>query len=154
MFNNNNTTPDYRKISLDEFSDDSSADEQDFVNDANSSATRNKSSSNGNYRDDSTGGNMQRQQQLMQQQDQGLEMLAQSAERLGSLSMAISDELNQQNQMLDDMDNDLEEAGNNLDYVTKKTNEFIEKSGGSKNFMLILILIVIAIVLFLLILYT
>ena len=144
MFTNNN--PDYRKISLDEFSDDSSDGEQDFVN--RPSAARNID--NGNYSDDG----MQRQQQLMQQQDQGLEMLAQSAERLGSLSMAISDELNQQNIMLDDMDRDLEEAGNNLDYVTKKTQEFIEKSGGTQNFMLILTLVVIVIVLFLLILYT
>lgn len=151
MFNNSKS-PDYRKISLDEFSDDSSGDEQDFVN--RSGPRSSSSNNNGSYRDDVAVGSMQRQQQLMQQQDQGLEMLAQSAERLGSLSMAISDELNQQNLMLDDMDRDLEEAGNNLDYVTQKTKEFIEKSGGTQNFMLILTLIVIAIVLFLLILYT
>jgi methyl-accepting chemotaxis protein len=149
MFSSNNKNPDYRKISLDEFSDDSSEDEQDFVN--RPSASR-SSSNHGHYSDDA--GGMQRQQQLMQQQDHGLEMLAQSAERLGNLSMAISDELNQQNQMLDDMDRDLDEAGNNLDYVTQKTKEFIEQSGGMQNFMLILTLIVIAIVLFLLILYT
>lgn len=153
MFTNNNKNPDYRKISLDEFSDDSSEDEQDFANRAGG-ARSNNSNKNGNYRDDAGAGGVQRQQQLMQQQDQGLEMLAQSAERLGSLSMTISDELNQQNRMLDDMDRDLEEAGNNLDYVTQKTKEFIEKSGGAQNFMLILTLIVIAIVLFLLILYT
>jgi len=90
----------------------------------------------------------------LQQQDQGLEMLAQSAERLGQMSMGIHDELNQQNRMLDEMDNDLGEAGENLDIITKKTKELIEKSGGKGNCMLILCLSVTAVVLFLLILYT
>ena len=90
----------------------------------------------------------------MQQQDQGLEMLSQSAERLGQLSMNIHDELNQQNKMLDEMDNDLEDAGENLDMITRKTKELIEKSGGKVNCMLIACLTVIAVVLFLLILYT
>ena len=90
----------------------------------------------------------------MQQQDQGLEMLSKSAERLGELSMNIHDELNQQNQMLDEMDKDLENAGENLDIITKKTKELIEKSGGKGNCMLIVCLTIIAVVLFLLILYT
>ena len=90
----------------------------------------------------------------MQQQDQGLEMLSQSAERLGQLSMNIHDELNQQNKMLDEMDNDLEDAGENLDMITRKTKELIEKSGGKGNCMLIVCLSVVAVVLFLLILYT
>ena len=90
----------------------------------------------------------------MQQQDQGLEMLSQAAERLGQVSMNIHDELNQQNQMLDDMDKDLEDAGENLDMITRKTKELIEKSGGKGNCMLIMCLSVIVVVLFLLILYT
>jgi len=90
----------------------------------------------------------------MQKQDQGLEMLSQSAERLGQMSMNIHDELNQQNMMLDDMDQDLEEAGENLDLVTRKTKELIEKSGGKGNCMLILCLSITAVVLLLLIIYT
>ena len=90
----------------------------------------------------------------MQKQDQGLEMLSKSAERLGQLSMGIHDELNQQNQMLDEMDTDLEAAGEDLDIITRRTKELIEKSGGKKNCMLILCLSVTALVLFLLILYT
>lgn len=81
-------------------------------------------------------------------------MLSQSAERLGQLSMNIHDELNQQNQMLDDMDNDLENAGENLDMITRKTKELIEKSGGKGNCMLIVCLSAVVVVLFLLILYT
>ena len=81
-------------------------------------------------------------------------MLSKSAERLGQMSMNIHDELNQQNKMLDEMDQDLENAGENLDMITRKTKELIEKSGGKGNCMLILCLSVTAIILFLLILYT
>ncbi|CAB9504249.1 t_SNARE [Seminavis robusta] len=132
MFNGNNmSTKPYSQVPLDEFSDDSSNGGDDFV-------TR----------------SIQNQKLQMQKQDQGLEMLSQSAIRLGEMSMNIHDELNQQNQMLDEMDNDLETAGENLDMITRKTKELIEKSGGKGNCMLILCLTLTAVVLFLLILYT
>jgi flagellar biosynthesis/type III secretory pathway M-ring protein FliF/YscJ len=56
--------------------------------------------------------------------------------------------------MLDEMDTDLDAAGENLDYVTRKTKEFIDKAGGTKNFLIIAALTGAVIVLFLLILYT
>jgi hypothetical protein len=139
----------YSKVSLDEFSDD----EGDDVNGLEGRwMGRGNGASNGGHPgvNDSLG----RQQQLFAEQDQGLEMLGQSAERLGKMSMAIHEELGFQNKMLDEMEADLNEAGENLDFVTRKTKEFIEKSGGTKNFVIILALIAIAIVLFLLILYT
>lgn len=122
----------YSQVPLDEFSDDSSDGGGDGF------MTR----------------SMQNQKLQMQQQDQGLEMLSQSAARLGELSMGIHEELNQQNQMLDDVDNDLEDAGENLDMITRKTKDLIEKSGGKGNCMLILCLALVCLVLFLLILYT
>lgn len=82
-----------------------------------------------------------------------MEMLSQSAERLGQMSMNIHDELNQQNMMLDDMDKDLEEASENLDMITKKTKELIEISGGKGNCMLIVCLITTVVVLLMLIVY-
>ena len=65
---------DYRKVSLDDFSDDD--DDSDPEGNAMPPGTR--------------------QEQLFAEQDKGLEMLGQSAERLGNLSMAIHDELGQQ----------------------------------------------------------
>lgn len=94
-----------------------------------------------------------RQHQLLQEQDQGLEMLGQSAERLGKMSLQISEELGFQNQILTEMDTDLDEAYENLDVVTRKTKEFIKASGGTKNFLIILALIVVIVVLILLIVY-
>lgn len=81
-------------------------------------------------------------------------MLSQSAERLGKMSMTISDELGQQNKMLDEMDADLEMAGENLNMVTRKTRELIQKSGGGRTFVLIIGLILVVIILVFLILYT
>jgi SNARE domain len=153
----------YRQVGLDEFSDDDSDHDVPHLNSSSRNGAvggggSNSSSSNhGGPASSSSsfaGGSMQRQQELMVRQDQGLEMLAQSAERLGQMSMTISDELNQQNKMLDEMDTDLDTAGENLDYVTKKTKEFIDKAGGTKNCLIIAALAGIVVVLFFLILYT
>jgi hypothetical protein len=123
----------YRQISLDEFSDDDLSD--------------------GEMESDPHRRSVSQQEQL-QQQDQGLELLSQATDRLGIMSMAISDELGQQNRILDDMQDDLEEASGNLDVLTRKTKEFIDQSGGTKNFMVILCLSIVVVVLVLLILYT
>lgn len=59
-----------------------------------------------------------------------------------------------QNKMLDEMEDDLETATTNLSLVTLKTKELIQKSGGKRNFTLIVMLTVIVIVLLFLVLYT
>ena len=89
----------------------------------------------------------------MQHQDAGLELLSQSAQRLGQMSQVISDELHQQNQMLDELDDDLDAADENLDFVTKQTKAFIKLSGGTQNCVVIASLTGIVIVLILLIVY-
>lgn len=96
-----------------------------------------------------------RQQQLqMQKQDEGLEMLTESANRLGTLSLGIHEELNSQNRMLDDMEGDLENATTNLDIVTKRTRDLIKKSGGKRNFMIIVSMCLVIVILLFLIIYT
>jgi hypothetical protein len=127
------TSSDYRKISLDEFSSD------DSLSDGES-----------DHRLDPA----RRQQLQLAEQDKGLELLSQATDRLGVMSMAISEELGQQNRILDDMDADLEEAAINMDFVTKKTKEFIDQSGGTRNFTIILCLSVVVVVLVFLLLYT
>ena len=160
MFGKKKEKADYSKVSLSDFSDDDSSDEENNLSDHHRQrrgggySDQPYSSSNGGEPDEYTQGSIQRQQELLQQQDQGLEMLSQSAERLGNLSLAISDELGQQNKMLDEMDSDLDDAHENLDFVTRKTKEFIEKSGGTKNCILIATLSGVALLLFFLILYT
>ena len=122
----------YNPLSLGEWSDDSSDEgERDFVRDQ-----------------------IRSQRQQLKQQDEGLDMLGKSAERLGQLSMNISEELGQQNKMLDDMETGLDQATARLDFVTQKTKELISRSGGKQNFLIIVTLVAIAFILFLLVLYT
>ena len=83
-----------------------------------------------------------------------MDILSQSVERLGQLSMGISDELGHQNKLLDSMETDLEAAGDDLDLVTRKTRDFIQQAGGTNNCMLIASLTLVAIILLFLILYT
>jgi SYP6 family syntaxin len=90
----------------------------------------------------------------MKQQDEGLDMLSASVDRLGQMSMGISEELGQQNKMLDTMETDLDDAGEQLDLVTQKTRQFIQQAGGTKNCILIIALTAVALVLFFLVLYT
>jgi len=56
--------------------------------------------------------------------------------------------------MLDKMDDDLDLAATNLNFVSSKTRELIQKSGGKKNFMIILVMSLIVVVLLFLIIYT
>lgn len=120
----------YSQLSLDDFSDDD--DSVEAGNDFVQSSIRN-------------------QQELMAQQDQGLDILSAGVERLGIMSMGISEELSQQNKLLDSMETDLDTAGEELDLVTRKTQEFIRQAGGTKNCVVILILSGIVVVLIILI---
>jgi hypothetical protein len=70
------------------------------------------------------------------------------------MSMAISEELGQQNKMLDAMETDLDTAGEELDIVTSKTKELIAKAGGTGNFCIIAVLSIIVLVLLFLVLYS
>lgn len=96
---------------------------------------------------------IRQQQMMMKEQDQGLEMLGQSAERLSKISLGIHEELGHQNKMLDEVENDLEAATTNLSAVTAKTKDLVRKSGGKRNFVIIVTLTIVVIVLLFLIIY-
>jgi SYP6 family syntaxin len=90
----------------------------------------------------------------MKKQDEGLDILSLSVQRLGQNALGIAEELGQQNKMLDSMETDLDEAGEELDSVTRKTKEFIKQAGGLSNFVIILSLCLVVVVLLFLVLYT
>ena len=134
---NNIRGKDYSQLSLNDFSDDDSDNDlEDNTLSDNPTSIRN------------------RQELLLKQQDAGLEMLGQSADRLGKMSLMISEELHSQNQLLDEMDTTLDEATENLSYVTQKTKDLVKQAGGTKNCMIIAVLSLVIVVLILLILYT
>jgi hypothetical protein len=65
----------------------------------------------------------------MTQQDENLGILEMSIQRLGAMSLTISNEIKDQNRMLETMDGDVDEAQSQLDVITKKTSELIKRSG-------------------------
>ena len=95
----------------------------------------------------------QSNQVLMKMQDAGLDALSESVLRLGEMSNGISDELGQQNKMLDSMETDLDTAGEELDIVTRSTKQLIAKSGGMSTFCLIVTLSIVVLFLLFLIIY-
>lgn len=56
--------------------------------------------------------------------------------------------------MLDDMEQDLERADQDLDLVTRQTKKFVDAMGGTKNCMIIVVLCIVVVVLLILIIYT
>jgi len=142
--NRNGKKQDYSQLNLDDFSDDDSDDggrhQSDF---------RDEYNENG----DESGEFNRNQQVLMKMQDAGLDALSESVMRLGDMSNGISDELGQQNKMLDSMETDLDTAGDELDIVTRSTKQLIAKSGGMSTFCLILTLSSVVLLLLLLIFY-
>ena len=106
------------------------------------------------FEDDFIQKQIRTQQLELQKQDEGLDMLTESANRLGTLSLGIHEELNSQNMMLDDMENELDKATTNLNIVTRKTRDLIKKSGGKRNFLIILSMSCVVVILLFLIIYT
>ncbi|CAM9824966.1 unnamed protein product [Phaeothamnion confervicola] len=88
------------------------------------------------------------------QQDQELDEIGRSVERLGHISLGISKELDDQNRMLGEIDGDFETAIDQMDVVTRKTKELIRKSGGCRNFAIVVFLSVVLFVLIILVMYT
>jgi len=169
MFHNSNNNrgkkKDYSQVNLDDFSDDESYTND---NDTNNNKKNTNTNTNNNYdnngyivddldvpnvHNDDDNDYMRNQQVLLKQQDEGLDILSQSVLRLGELSTNISEELGQQNKMLDSMETDLESANEDLDIVTKSTKELIKKSGGMTSFCVIAALSMVVLVLLFLILY-
>jgi len=134
----------YKQVNLEDFSDDESDDGR-----RKKSNFRDEFDESGNEASDY----IRNQQVLMKMQDAGLDALSESAMRLGDMSNNISEELGQQNKMLDAMETDLDDAGEQLDIVTRTTKDLIAKSGGKSTFCIILALSITVLILLFLIIY-
>eukprot|EP00947_MAST-08B_sp_MAST-8B-sp1_P004448 g4448.t1 len=91
------------------------------------------------------------QQRMKKKQDQHLDQLNASVLRLGDMSKSISNELETQAVMLDDLDDDISKAQTQMDFVNRKTKELIKQSGGCKWFCIIVVLCCIILALMLII---
>jgi hypothetical protein len=87
-------------------------------------------------------------------QDESLDALADSVNRLGAMSLTISNEITSQNKMISDLDADVETADAKASNLIDKTKDIIKKTGGFKEWCVILVLFAVLLLLLFLVIYT
>eukprot|EP00922_Rhytidocystis_sp_ex-Travisia-forbesii_P058399 GHVS01086322.1.p1 GENE.GHVS01086322.1~~GHVS01086322.1.p1 ORF type:complete len:249 (-),score=64.47 GHVS01086322.1:152-898(-) len=95
----------------------------------------------------------EQQQLLLQQQDEHLEELATSADRLHQTAVVINEELEDQQRMLCELDEDIDREAERMSFVMRKMSRLL-KTNDTRQLCLILWLVVIAVVMFLLVCLT
>jgi len=90
---------------------------------------------------------------MMDQQDEDLTELGQGVDRLNELSVGINQELKLQNKMLNDLDRDVDEAAEKMNFVMGKLARLL-KTKDSCQIWVILILTFVLILLIFLVVYT
>ncbi|AQL08971.1 Syntaxin-61 [Zea mays] len=90
----------------------------------------------------------------MRQQDEELDELSESVQRIGGVGLTIHEELSGQERILNDLSLEMETTSNRLDFVQKRVAMVIKKAGIKGQIMLIVFLIVLFIILFVLVFLT
>lgn len=93
------------------------------------------------------------QESILRHQDDNLNSLGKSVSRLGHVAVHIHDEVDAQNKMLDDLDQDMENAKDSMNVVMYKMGKFLHTKDRCQ-IGTILLLSCILFVLFFLVLYT
>ncbi|KAJ3675261.1 hypothetical protein LUZ60_004303 [Juncus effusus] len=95
-----------------------------------------------------------RQMLLIKQQDEELDELSASVQRIGGVGLTIHDELTGQEKILDELGLEMETTSNRLDFVQKRVAMVMKKASAKGQLMMIAFLIVLFIVLFVLVFLT
>ncbi|KAL9392433.1 hypothetical protein Peur_016353 [Populus x canadensis] len=95
-----------------------------------------------------------RQMLLIKQQDDELDELSASVERIGGVGLTIHEELLAQERIIDDLDTEMDTTSNRLDFVQKKVAMVMKKASAKGQLMMIVFLVVLFIILFVLVFLT
>ncbi|KAF2548030.1 hypothetical protein F2Q70_00021180 [Brassica cretica] len=95
-----------------------------------------------------------RQMLLIKQQDEELDELSKSVERIGGVGLTIHDELVAQERIIDELGTEMDSTKNRLDFVQKKVGMVMKKAGAKGQMMMICFLLVLFIILFVLVFLT
>ncbi|KAK8524502.1 hypothetical protein V6N13_015521 [Hibiscus sabdariffa] len=104
--------------------------------------------------DDFIASESDRQMLLIKQQDEELDELSASVERIGGVGLSIHEELLAQEKIIDDLGNEMDSTTNRLDFVQKKVAMVMKKASAKGQCMMILFLLVLFIILFILVFFT
>ncbi|OVA03510.1 Target SNARE coiled-coil domain [Macleaya cordata] len=95
-----------------------------------------------------------RQMLLIKQQDEELDELSASVQRIGGVGLTIHEELTGQEKIIHELGLDMESTSNRLDFVQKKVDLVMKKAGAKGQIMMIVFLVILFIVLFVLVFFT
>ncbi|KAL6613762.1 hypothetical protein ACP70R_036032 [Stipagrostis hirtigluma subsp. patula] len=104
--------------------------------------------------DDFISSESDRQLLLMRQQDEELDELSESVQRIGGVGLTIHEELSSQERIINDLSLEMETTSNRLDFVQKRVAMVMKKAGIKGQIMLIVFLVVLFIILFVLVFLT
>ncbi|XP_062077747.1 syntaxin-61 isoform X1 [Humulus lupulus] len=107
-----------------------------------------------NDNDDFIASESDRQLLLIKQQDEELDELSASVQRIGGVGLTIHEELLQQEKIIDELGTEMDSTSNRLDFVQKKVAMVMKKAGAKGQIMMILFLVVLFIILFVLVFFT
>lgn len=104
--------------------------------------------------DDFIASESDQQMLLMKQQDDELDMLSASVQRIGGVSLTIHEELVGQEKLLGELSLDMETTSNRLDFVQKRVAMVLKKASLKGQIMMIAFLVILFIILFVLVFLT
>ncbi|GAV92670.1 SNARE domain-containing protein/Syntaxin-6_N domain-containing protein, partial [Cephalotus follicularis] len=104
--------------------------------------------------DDFIASESDRQFLLIKQQDEELDELSASVERIGGVGLTIHEELLAHEKIIDDLGMEMDSTSNRLDFVQKKVAMVMKKAGVKGQLMMILFLLLLFIILFVLVFLT
>ncbi|KAL6199376.1 hypothetical protein ACLB2K_029160 [Fragaria x ananassa] len=106
------------------------------------------------HNDDFITSESDRQLLLIKQQDEELDELSASVERIGGVGLTIHEELLAQDKIVEELGMEMDSTSNRLDFVQKKVATVMKKAGVKGQIMMILFLVVLFIILFVLVFLT
>ncbi|XP_026443486.1 syntaxin-61-like [Papaver somniferum] len=104
--------------------------------------------------DDFISSESDRQMLLIKQQDDELDELSASVQRIGGVGLTIHEELTGQEKIIHELGLDMESTTNRLDFVQKKVEMVMKKAGAKGQILMIIFLVVLFIILFVLVFFT
>ncbi|XP_019107863.1 syntaxin-61 isoform X2 [Beta vulgaris subsp. vulgaris] len=113
-----------------------------------------RSNQYGHHNDDFISSESDRQLLLIKQQDEELDELSASVQRIGNVGLTIHDELLAHEKIIDELGVEMDTTSNRLDFLQKKVSIVMKKAGAKGQIMMILFLVVLFIVLFILVFFT
>ncbi|GAB4827914.1 Syntaxin-61 [Ancistrocladus abbreviatus] len=104
--------------------------------------------------DDFISSESDRQLLLIRQQDEELDELSASVQRIGHVGLTIHDELLGQEKIIDELGMEMDSTSNRLEFLQKKVAVVMKKAGAKGQIMMLLFLFLLFIILFFLVFFT